>query len=210
MTTTEVTFPKKRWQCVGIDGSKQTPLLPTMSQPAEVNLAKSQPISGKYKSSVKQGNSEQGGSKSTGGTERKYREKDRKSAYSGFAAKHRPPSNDPSALNPHTILLKTRAHEARSLSPVSSSSVSKVTVSSTATSNEPIAGGSASKEVPKGKGPSMIKPVKILNEDLLFQDSFADFLSENPDFLVVGCVGLQWSGKSSILSHLAASEYFFS
>jgi protein SMG9 len=54
---------------------------------------------------------------------------------------------------------------------------------------------------------AMTSPVKILDENLTFQDSLHEFLSENSDFLVVGCVGLQWSGKSTVLSHLATSKY---
>jgi protein SMG9 len=54
----------------------------------------------------------------------------------------------------------------------------------------------------------MPAPVKLLSEDLAFQDSLHEFLTDNPDFLVVGCVGLQWSGKSTVLSHLAGSKYF--
>nr|CAG4645159.1 EOG090X0EPT [Leptodora kindtii] len=37
-------------------------------------------------------------------------------------------------------------------------------------------------------------------------DGLAEYLSENPDFLVIGFVGLQWSGKSTVSSHLAASN----
>lgn len=112
-------------------------------------------------------------------------------------------------LAPPTILLKTRANETRSLSPVQ-----QVKNPSTNSALDDNSAKAATFRAPLRKDvdntttiiPSMTSPVKLLGEELSFQDSLHDFLSDNPDFLVVGCVGLQWSGKSSILSHLAASE----
>jgi len=53
----------------------------------------------------------------------------------------------------------------------------------------------------------MTEPVKLLGEELVgFHTSLQDFLGDDQDFLVVGCVGSQWSGKSSLLSNLASSE----
>nr|CAG4642086.1 EOG090X0EPT [Eurycercus lamellatus] len=59
---------------------------------------------------------------------------------------------------------------------------------------------------PSLKALIMTEPVKLLNEELGFQNSLLEYLSDDQDFLVIGCVGSQWSGKSSLLSHLAASN----
>ena len=115
---------------------------------------------------------------------------------------------------PPTILLKTRAQEpqARSLSPAPAvlhqlsepvASTNQAKVSGKKDSNSLVSSG---QQLTGTAPPAMTSPVKILNEDLSFQDSLHEFLCENSDYLVVGCVGLQWSGKSSVLSHLAASK----
>lgn len=127
--------------------------------------------------------------------DRKYRDKDR-SRHSGYSGRNRPP---PADGNPHTVILKTRTIDTRSLSPVLTPKLP--------------ASDFGAKESSKliGKVPnssaSMSTPVKVLNEELIFLDSLGDYLTDNPDFVVIGCVGLQWSGKSTILSHLAVSKY---
>nr|CAG4646614.1 EOG090X0EPT [Macrothrix elegans] len=129
-------------------------------------------------------------------------ERDR-SAYSGFRGKSRQAAADPT---PPTILLKTRANETRSLSPVQ-----QVNKTSADSSTSEAASKDNFKVPPRrdaaGTLPSisMSSPVKFLSEEMFFQDSLHDFLTDNPEFLVVGCVGLQWCGKSTILSHLASS-----
>ncbi|KAK2711619.1 nonsense-mediated mRNA decay factor SMG9-like isoform X2 [Artemia franciscana] len=45
-------------------------------------------------------------------------------------------------------------------------------------------------------------PVKLLDEMLVFSNSVMQFLNEQSDFLVVGCIGTQGVGKSHILSSL--------
>lgn len=149
-----------------------------------------------------------GKSRRDGGKQSLYKpsrdERDR-SGYTSYRGKSRPQSHvDPS---PPTILLKTRANETRSLSPVHQLKGS---------APPPNVGDQNSREgfkIPMRKdvetpslSTTMTTPVKLMNEDLIFQDSLHDFLLDNPDFLVIGCVGLQWSGKSSVLSHLASSE----
>ncbi len=153
-------------------------------------------------------NSSRGKSRREGGKQALYKpgrdERDR-SGYTSYRGKNRQTSNVDAA--PPTILLKTRANEARSLSPVTHQ---------VKTPSEPRGESSARdstfkvpparKDVENVATIPMTVPVKLLSEELAFQDSLHDFLGDNPDFLVIGCVGLQWSGKSSVLSHLAASE----
>lgn len=154
-------------------------------------------------------NSSRGKSRREGGKQALYKpgrdERDR-SGYSSYRGKSRQTSNVDAA--PPTILLKTRANETRSLSPVTH----QVKTPSTPSGENSAARDSTFKVPPARKDVEnvvtvpMTVPVKLLSEELAFQDSLHDFLGDNPDFLVIGCVGLQWSGKSSVLSHLAASE----
>jgi protein SMG9 len=151
--------------------------------------------------------SSRGKSRREGGKQSLYKpsrdERDRSGYGSNYRGKNRQSANVDIA--PPTILLKTRANETRSLSPVHQV---KTSVSGENLSRNAF-------KIPARKDDSdntatviMTAPVKLLSEDLAFQDSLHEFLTDNPDFLVVGCVGLQWSGKSSVLSHLAASKYF--
>lgn len=130
-------------------------------------------------------------------------ERDR-SGYNSYRGKSRQSVNVDAA--PPTILLKTRANETRSLSPVHQMKTSTTPSGGESTARETFKVPAARKDVDTTITIPMIVPVKLLNEDLNLQDSIHEFLTDNPDFLVVGCVGLQWSGKSSVLSHLAASE----
>nr|CAG4637395.1 EOG090X0EPT [Ceriodaphnia reticulata] len=159
-------------------------------------------------SQPEQTSSSRGKSRREGGKQSLYKpgrdERDR-SGYSSYRGKSRPTSNVDAA--PPTILLKTRANETRSLSPVTHQ-----VKTPSVTSGENSARDSTFKIPPTRKDVEnvitvpMTAPVKLLNEEMAFQDSLHDFLGDNPDFLVVGCVGFQWSGKSSVLSHLAASD----
>ena len=126
--------------------------------------------------------------------DRKFRDKDR-SRHSGYSGRNRPSATD---LNPHTVILKTRNVDTRSLSPVSNP---KLPASEFGVKE-------SSKLIGKipSSSTSMSTSVKVLNEELIFLDSLSDYLTDNPDFIVIGCVGLQWSGKSTILSHLASSR----
>jgi len=51
--------------------------------------------------------------------------------------------------------------------------------------------------------PKLRTAVKLIDENHTFCDSIADFLSDNTDFMVIGILGLQNSGKSTIINALA-------
>lgn len=53
----------------------------------------------------------------------------------------------------------------------------------------------------------MINSIKLLDENLQFQDSLSDFLADQPDFLVVGILGKKGVGKSTIMSLLAGAKF---
>ncbi len=51
-------------------------------------------------------------------------------------------------------------------------------------------------------------PVKVVDSFMAarFIDTLRHFLNDNPDFLVVGVIGLQGTGKSTVLNGLANGE----
>jgi len=161
----------------------------------------SQPEYNRGKLSKKDGAGSSSSKMSRFETDKKFKDRDRPK----FSSHSR---NRPSAAdsNQPTILLKTRAAEARSLSPapLKSHTIEPSVIREPKESFKVI--GSKDGGGNFGPSPVMSSPVKLLNGELSFQDSLIEHLSDNPDFLVVACVGLQWSGKSTILSHLASSN----
>jgi len=51
--------------------------------------------------------------------------------------------------------------------------------------------------------PKLRTSVKLIDENHTFCDSIADFLTDNTDFLVIGVLGLQNAGKSTVINSLA-------
>ena len=131
--------------------------------------------------------------------ERKFKDRDR----SKFSSHSRNRSSAGDTSQP-TILLKARVTEARSLSPAP---LKSQLIEAPAKESFKVVG---SKDVTGSFHSPLVMstPVKLLNQEFIFQDTLIENLSDNPDFLVIGCVGLQWSGKSTILSHLASSKYY--
>lgn len=52
----------------------------------------------------------------------------------------------------------------------------------------------------------MTKSVKLLEDGVLYSEGLQDYLQENNDFVVVGVVGPQGVGKSTILNLLSQSK----
>ncbi|KAK9496320.1 hypothetical protein O3M35_013362 [Rhynocoris fuscipes] len=104
-----------------------------------------------------------------------------------------------------TILLKTRDGDSRAVSPQTSLS---------SKSNKDSDSGPTYQLVPRvpapdlsillSAPPSMKTCVKLLDDEAqVIQDGLLEYLTESTDFLVVGCIGFQSSGKSTIMSHFA-------
>ncbi|XP_044750959.1 protein SMG9 [Coccinella septempunctata] len=97
-----------------------------------------------------------------------------------------------------TILLKTRDQEEIS-SPKKSSRENESTSNQTGASSNIEA-----HSLPELK--YMHKAIKFLDEGMLFTDNLQDYVRDNSDFLVVGVIGQQGVGKSSILNGLANNK----
>lgn len=96
-----------------------------------------------------------------------------------------------------TILLKTREHtEDAAASPKRSQ---KEHDQSSGTAN-----ASTADTTPTLK--SMTKSIKFLEDSLLYSEALHEFVQENTDFLVVGVVGAQGVGKSTVMNLIANNE----
>lgn len=56
--------------------------------------------------------------------------------------------------------------------------------------------------------PEMITCIKFMDENMQLCENPIDYLSDQQDFLVVGCLGAQGVGKSTIMS-LLTSHYLY-
>ena len=54
--------------------------------------------------------------------------------------------------------------------------------------------------------PFMAAPVRLLDENMTWQDGLQEFLLDQPDFLVVGVLGKERTGKSTLMSYLAGGR----
>lgn len=107
-----------------------------------------------------------------------------------------------------TIILRNREAENR---PSSQQSARPTTVLRKESDSQPVyqlAGKHTHSENvnPLAPPPEMKAPVKLLDENLQMCDGILEFLLEQPDFVVVGIIGLQGVGKSTVASLLAESD----
>ncbi|KAK5643551.1 hypothetical protein RI129_007396 [Pyrocoelia pectoralis] len=103
----------------------------------------------------------------------------------------------PKGIKKTTILAREHHVEDRSVSPKplvrESESTSSITISTAQHSD------SLKQQLPK----KIVKCVKLLDDGLICTENVQDYLQENDDYLVVGIVGTQGVGKSTILNLLA-------
>jgi ABC-type thiamine transport system ATPase subunit len=59
---------------------------------------------------------------------------------------------------------------------------------------------------PLAPPPEMKSSVKLVDEAFQFCDGSLEFLLDQNDFMVVGCLGLQGVGKSTLMSFLAGNH----
>ena len=106
-------------------------------------------------------------------------------------------SETPKVKQP-TILLKAREHTDETLSPKKGNKEhdfsNSITISATTPTSE-------SHPLPGVK--QMTKSAKFLDDSVLYVENIQEFMQENSDFLVVGVVGAQGVGKSTILNLIA-------
>ncbi|CAH0392813.1 unnamed protein product [Bemisia tabaci] len=113
-------------------------------------------------------------------------------------------SSEKSVPSQPTILLKTREGDGRALSPSQKTARQKKDVEptyqlATKTSNT----DTTSSLLPL---PEMKQSIKLIDENCQFcGDGLLEYLSEQTDFLVIGCIGPQSAGKSTIMSHLTST-----
>ncbi|KAL7291558.1 hypothetical protein TKK_0014813 [Trichogramma kaykai] len=99
-----------------------------------------------------------------------------------------------------TIILKTRESESRAVSP-SLKNENKKDDTASCILTKP----SSTFSSLLSWGPEMTYCIKFMNEHMQLCETVLDFLTDQQDFLVVGCVGLQGVGKSFVLTQLASS-----
>uniref|UniRef100_G3MKC0 Protein SMG9 n=1 Tax=Amblyomma maculatum TaxID=34609 RepID=G3MKC0_AMBMU len=101
-----------------------------------------------------------------------------------------------------TVLLSKASSRAES--PASSSSASKddsqASTSTTVPAKQPPAESLSDR---LAAPPDMAAPVKLVDDSLQWCDNALEYLLDQPDFYVVGTIGMQGAGKSTIMSVLA-------
>lgn len=112
-------------------------------------------------------------------------------------------------LSQPTIILRTRDGDNRAVSP----SQRSITASRQKKENETqspqyhlAAKHSNTENVsPLAPPPEMKSSIKLIDDSFQMSDACLEFLTDQPDFLVVGVLGLQGVGKSTLMSHLAGN-----
>ncbi|KAJ8668428.1 hypothetical protein QAD02_010091 [Eretmocerus hayati] len=99
-----------------------------------------------------------------------------------------------------TFILKTREGENRAVSP-SQRNGSKKESEHSNVSTKPLDVRAALAACPE-----MTKCIKFMDENMQLCDNPLDFLCDQQDFLVIGCVGTQGVGKSTIMSLLTSNS----
>uniref|UniRef100_A0A1B6E5D5 Protein SMG9 n=1 Tax=Clastoptera arizonana TaxID=38151 RepID=A0A1B6E5D5_9HEMI len=118
-------------------------------------------------------------------------------------------------LSQPTIILRTREGDNRALSP-SQRSLPTSRQKKDTESQPPSYQLAAKPSNPESSNPLALPPemkssVKLIDEYFQISDNCLEFLTDQTDFLVIGCLGLQSVGKSTLMSHLAGgpSSSFF-
>lgn len=110
--------------------------------------------------------------------------------------------NEPKENNRPTFILKTREGENRAVSPSQRNGGKKE-------QQDNHQQGHASNKIPEPRPltifQEMTSSIKFMDENLQMCDNPLDYLYEQQDFLVVGVVGAQGVGKSTILSLLTSN-----
>ncbi|XP_023014695.2 nonsense-mediated mRNA decay factor SMG9 [Leptinotarsa decemlineata] len=109
---------------------------------------------------------------------------------------------DPSIKKQPTILLKTREHPVEEIAASPKRGTHReehVNISIASSSRD-----SEANAVPTLK--SMVKSMKLIDDGVLCSDSLQDFVNDNNEFLIVGIVGANGVGKSTVMNLLAHNQ----
>lgn len=130
-----------------------------------------------------------------------------------------PGSSNNSGDGKHTVLLKsqTKSDASSTQTSTGTSGHSETGSAATATGNTPVyqlqqkqhsASDGGSLEQKLSPPPDMLAPVKLVDEAMSWCDNAMEFLQDQNDFYVVGVLGLQGCGKSTVLSLLNGQYHY--
>ncbi|XP_054272930.1 nonsense-mediated mRNA decay factor SMG9-like [Macrosteles quadrilineatus] len=121
--------------------------------------------------------------------------------------KNKPQENAEKPLSQPTIILSTRDGDNRAVSP-SQRSARGEKKNETPAPLYHLAPKTSSSENTNALAlpPEMTSSVKLINDQFQMLDSCLEFLTDQTDFIVIGCVGPQGAGKSTLMSHLAVKS----
>uniref|UniRef100_A0A1B6K1W7 Protein SMG9 n=1 Tax=Homalodisca liturata TaxID=320908 RepID=A0A1B6K1W7_9HEMI len=130
-------------------------------------------------------------------------EKDRE----GKSFKGRTQDNSEKPLSQPTIILRNPGGDNRAVSPSQRTARAKKESETSAPTYHIAAKHSNSESTNALALPVEMKSsVKLIDDQFQILDTCVEYLTDQTDFLVVGCVGLQGVGKSTLMSHLAGSS----
>lgn len=119
--------------------------------------------------------------------------------------------NDHDNEKPPTIILRTREGENRAVSPSQTRTPTVLKKETTDTSSQPsyqLAYKNSAPQAPNPLAPSpkMKSCVKLVDETMQFCEVPTEYFMDQNDFLVVGILGQQSVGKSTVMSQLASGN----
>uniref|UniRef100_T1J0F4 BTB domain-containing protein n=1 Tax=Strigamia maritima TaxID=126957 RepID=T1J0F4_STRMM len=114
-------------------------------------------------------------------------------------------SREESGTPPH-MTQSSSAITATSSATTTTTILQKSTVAISSAGNTPTSEVGPSLENRLAPLPEMKSPVKLIDDNLLWCDNAVEFLQDQTDYFVIGVIGFQGVGKSTLLSYLAGNK----